>query len=144
MGCIITRCVLQNHRFEKLGRVVMLCPPNRGSHMARRVSDLLRRSLRTLDEITDRDDSFVNQLPTSPGVQVGIIAASSDLVVENKATRLDDVTDYALVSGLHNSVLFKRSVVDLCDNFLRAGQFQRIDDRATALQDVVQVPPRNG
>jgi pimeloyl-ACP methyl ester carboxylesterase len=130
MGSIITRCALQNHRFEKLGRVIMLCPPNRGSHMARRASGILRRSIRTLDQITDRADSFVNQLPTTTGVQVGIVAASGDLIVAPEATRLEDATDYVIVPGMHNSVLFKRSVFDLCANFLREGRFHPIEDPA--------------
>lgn len=131
MGCIITRCVLRNHHFEKLGRVIMLCPPNRGSHMARRLSTVLWRSIRTLDEITDRDDSFVNQLPASSGVQVGIVAASGDLVVDSEATRLDDAIDFAMVPGMHNAVLFKQSVVDLCANFLRAGRFKPSEHAAS-------------
>ena len=124
MGAIITRCTLRFHRFEKLGRVIMLCPPNRGSHMARRASSVLRRRIRTLDEISDRADSFVNQLPSSTGVEVGIVAASGDLVVASEATSLEDATDFVIVRGMHNSVLFKQSVVDLCANFLREGRFK--------------------
>ena len=124
MGSIITRCTLQFHRFEKLGRVIMLCPPNRGSHMARRASGVLGRRIRTLDEITDCADSFVNQLPTSTGVEVGIVAASGDLVVASEATGLDDATDLVIVPGMHNSVLFKQGVVDLCAYFLREGRFK--------------------
>jgi hypothetical protein len=95
--------------------------------MARRASAALQRSIRTLDEISDRADSYVNQLPTSTGVQVGIIAASGDLVVAPEATYLEDATDFVIVPGMHNSVLFKRSIVDLCQNFLREGRFQTID-----------------
>ena len=126
LGSIITRSALQNHHFENLGRVIMLCPPNRGSHMARRASSALQGRIRMLDEITDRIDSFVNQLPTSTGVEVGIVAASGDLVVAPQATGLDDATDYVVVPGMHSSVLFKQSVVDLCANFLRKGRFQPI------------------
>ncbi len=140
LGSIITRCALQIHSFGKLGRVIMLCPPNRGSHMARRASAVLRRNMRTLDEITDRTDSFVNQLPTSTGVQVGIVAASGDLVVDPKATGLDDATDFVIVPGMHNSVLFKQSVVDLCANFLREGRFHPSEP----VEHNAQVPSRSG
>ncbi len=123
MGSIVTRWVLHQHQYKNLGRIVMLCPPNRGSHMARRVSSLLRGSLRTLDQISDRSDSFVNQLPTSIGHEVGIVIARGDRVIQEDATRLDDVQEYAAVPGMHNAVLFKRSVVELCVRFLRTGKF---------------------
>jgi hypothetical protein len=92
--------------------------------MARRAFGVLGRRIRTLDEITDRAESFVNQLPTSTGVEVGIVAASGDLVVASEATGLDDATDFVIVPGMHNSVLFKQRVVDLCANFLREGRFK--------------------
>ncbi len=123
LGSIITRCVLQHNRFEHLGRVVMLCPPNRGSHMARRATALIGSRLRTLAEISDATDSFVNQLPLSTHAQIGIIIAAGDRVIYDKATRLDDALDYATVPGMHNAVIFKRRVVDLCVRFLKIGKF---------------------
>ena len=123
MGSIVVRWVLQHHNFENLGRIVMLCPPNRGSHMARRVSTVLRGRLGTLDQISDRPDSFVNLLPSQTGKQIGIVVASGDLVVHTDATQLADVTDNVIVPGMHNSVLFKQSVVDLCVRFLKTGKF---------------------
>ena len=124
LGSIITRCVLQHHRLEHLGRVVMLCPPNRGSHMARRATTLLGNRLRTLAELSDSTDSFVNQLPLATHAQIGIIIAAGDRVVYDNATRLDDAIDYATVPGMHNAVLFKRRVVDLCVRFLKIGKFE--------------------
>lgn len=123
LGSIITRCVLQNQRLEHLGRVVMLCPPNRGSHMARRATELLGNRLRTLSEISDAADSFVNQLPLTANAQIGIIAAAGDRVVYDSATRLDNAVDYATVPGMHNAVLFKQRVVTLCVRFIKNGKF---------------------
>ena len=130
MGSIITRQVLLDHQFEKLGRIVMLCPPNRGSHMARRVSTVLRGSLGTLNQISDRPDSFVNQLPTRTGKQVGIVVARGDRVVRIDATQLGDATDVVMVPGMHNSVLFKQSVVNLCVRFLKSGKFTTLEHDA--------------
>ena len=132
LGSIITRCVLQHYRLEHLGRVVMLCPPNRGSHMARRATTLLtsrfgnrfENRLRTLTELSDANDSFVNQLPLATRAQIGIIIATGDRVVYENATRLEDAADYATVPGMHNAVLFKRTVVDLCVRFLKSGKFK--------------------
>jgi pimeloyl-ACP methyl ester carboxylesterase len=123
MGSIVTRWVLQHHQFAHLGRIVMLCPPNRGSHMARRVSTVLRGSLGTLDQISDRPDSFVNQLPLQTGKPIGIVVASGDRVVRPDATQLADAADTVHVPGMHNTVLFKQSVVDLCVRFLKTGKF---------------------
>lgn len=124
MGSIVTRCVLRHDQFDNLGRVVMLCPPNRGSRMASRASSVLLGKLKTLDQISDRPESFVNLLPTEMGRQIGIVIASGDLVVQPDATQLADATDNVTVPGMHNSVLFKQSVVDLCVNFLREGRFK--------------------
>lgn len=123
MGSIITRSVLIQHHFANLGRIVMLCPPNRGSHMASRVSTALRRKLHTLEQISDRTDSYVNSLPTQTGKQIGIVTASGDLVVRPDATQLTDATDNIVVPGMHNSVLFKPSVVKLSVQFLKTGKF---------------------
>ena len=100
--------------------------------MARRLSSILRRNLRTLEQISDRPDSFVNQLPLQTGKQVGIVIARGDRVVRADATRLDDASDYAVVSGMHNSVLFKQSVVDLCVRFLKTGKFTTLELDAQA------------
>ncbi len=91
--------------------------------MARRASTMLRRRLRTLDEISDAADSFVNQLPLQTRAQVGIVVARGDRVIYEAATRLDDALDYLLVPGMHNSVLFKLRVADACARFIRTGKF---------------------
>jgi pimeloyl-ACP methyl ester carboxylesterase len=132
MGSIVTRCVLQQHEFEHLGRIVMLCPPNRGSHMARRVSTVLRGSLGSLDQISDRPGSFVNQLPLETGKQIGIVVASGDRVVRAQATQLPDAIDTVTVPGMHNSVLFKQSVVNLCVNFIETGKFISLEHAVQA------------
>lgn len=126
MGSIVTRTVLQQHAFKNLGRVVMLCPPNRGSHMARRASALLGGRLRTLSEISDALDSYVNQLPLYVQSQIGIVIASGDRVIVEPATRLENATDYVTVPGMHNSVLFKQRVADLCVQFLKNGRFSEV------------------
>ena len=123
LGSILIRCMLLKHQFVHLGRIVMLTPPNRGSHMATFVTPYLPASLRTLHQITDRDDSFVNQLPQTLPVETGIIAAKGDRVVNGLATQLDGATDFVQVPGMHNAVLFRPRVAELCIRFLRTGKF---------------------
>ena len=124
MGSIITRGVLQHHEFANLGRIVLLCPPNRGSHMARRASQVIRNRCRTLFEISDATDSYVNQLPQDTRAQIGIVIANGDRVIHEPATRLTGALDYVTVPGMHNSVLFQKEVGELCVQFLRTGRFK--------------------
>lgn len=123
LGSIITRCMLVKHRFSSLRRIVMLCPPNRGSHMATTVAPLLPQSFQTLRQIADSKESWVNRLPQTIPVETGIIVAGGDRVVHRAATRIDSVTAYTEVPGMHTAVLFRRRVADLCVQFLRTGSF---------------------
>ncbi len=118
----------------------MLCPPNRGSHMARRASQWIGQRVRTLAEISDAADSFVNQLPPATRAQVGIVIASGDRVIYGDATRLEDAVDYATVPGMHNAVLFKRRVVELCIQFLRTGHFRPSAAPPPSLHPKPQLP----
>src|SRR5207237_6935800 len=76
LGGILARTVLAARRPSKIGRVVMLAPPNRGSRLARLASRALGRYLLPLPALSDAEDSFVNRLGPTPGVEVGIIAGA--------------------------------------------------------------------
>ncbi len=133
LGSILVRTMLVKHRFEHLGRVVMLTPPNRGSHVATVVSAYFPSSLRTLRQLTDLEDSFVNQLPQMLPVETGIIAATGDRVVGELATQLAGTTDYVQVPGMHTAVLFRPRVAELCIRFLRTGRFAAISESGSKL-----------
>jgi pimeloyl-ACP methyl ester carboxylesterase len=124
MGSIVTRCALQRSQIPGLARVVMLCPPNQGSHVATAVSRVIGARLQTLDQITDRPDSFVNQLSKSLDVEVGIVSARGDRVIRNGATLLDEFQDHVEVPGMHTMVLFRKLAADLCIQFLKTGKFK--------------------
>lgn len=124
MGSIITRCVLTNYPLTSVGRVVMLCPPNRGSHMARRASRVILGACKPLAQISDEDQSFVNQLSTGPlRTEVGIVVALGDRVVSPEATTLPGAADCVEVPGMHNMVLFRRLSANHTIQFLRSGRF---------------------
>jgi len=125
MGCIVTRQALLDNLPLKLGKVVMLCPPNRGSHVATRFSPLLGRLCRTMVEIADLPDSWVNRLPLTLPTQVpvGIIVASGDLVVAAESTDLPGVIDRQVIPGMHSGILFKQATAEATIHFLRSGRF---------------------
>ena len=71
MGCIIGRAALDRYRPRKMGRFVMLAPPNRGSFVATATARTFGRILRPVIELTTADDSLVNSLPTPQDIDIG-------------------------------------------------------------------------
>lgn len=132
MGSILTRVALQDYHPAKLHRIVMLCPPNRGSHVATRCAPWLGWLSTTLQEITDRSDSFVNQIPDGmdPRYEVGIVRARKDFVVRAESTRLSQAKEYVDLPGFHSSVIFRRQTADEVERFLRTGSFLRPNERS--------------
>lgn len=125
MGSIVTRVVLRKFQPSKLSRIVMLCPPNRGSHIATRYAPAFGWLSTTLEEIKDTPDSFVNKLSPQidPRYELGIIQAGTDFVVAQDATQLDSAKEYRMVAGLHSSVIFRKQTATLVESFLRTGSF---------------------
>ena len=132
MGCIIGRAALDRYRPAKLGRFVMLAPPNRGSFVATATAGFFGRVLKPVAELTTRTDSLVNTTPQPEGVQVGVIAAERDALVALDATRLDVPHDHITLPCLHSSLLFRRDSADLIATFLATGSFEPERDRPTA------------
>ncbi len=125
LGCIVTRQAILNQQPSKLGRVVMLCPPNGGSHMATRLAPVLGPICKALVEITDLPDSWVNRLPTTlPSItSVGVIVASGDLVVAPESTQLPGADERLVIPGMHSAVLLKSATADAAIRFLRTATF---------------------
>jgi pimeloyl-ACP methyl ester carboxylesterase len=132
-GCIVARAALSTEltstgRGLTLGRFVMLCPPNRGSHVARRLSLAVGRFLPAFRDLSDQSDSTVNRLPKTIAdrIDVGIILAEGDLVVRPSSAKLPGVKDYALVPGMHSAVFRQRQTPVLVESFLRVGDFGKL------------------
>ncbi len=123
MGCIIARAALDRVRPAKLGRFVMLAPPNRGSFVATRAARTFGRFFRPVAELSTAEDSLVNSLPTPQGVEIGVIAAGRDFLVSPESTRPDAPHDHATIPCLHSSLLYRRDAADLVASFLRDGRF---------------------
>lgn len=124
MGSIVTRCAVLAGVPDNLGRIVMVGPPNRGSHMARKMAPYYGWLSSTLCELSDVPDSFVNALPLAVDRHdVGIVTAAADYLVPAESTLLDTYADHITLPGLHVSVLWKQETAGHVANFLRTGKF---------------------
>jgi pimeloyl-ACP methyl ester carboxylesterase len=125
MGSLITRRALLDYHPSKLKRIVLLCPPNNGSHIASLYARPFGWLSKPLVQISDMPDSFARRLPTdlADRYEVGIVAASTDFVVRPESTHLPGVEQYAVVPALHSSILFKGLTARLVASFINCGQF---------------------
>lgn len=123
MGCIIARAALGIYRPEKIGRFVMLAPPNRGSAVATAAESVFGGVFRPVAELTTAESSLVNTLPMPQGLEVGVVAAGMDALVSAESTRPDAPHDHVTVPCLHSSLLFRRDAAELVAGFLAAGAF---------------------
>lgn len=126
MGCIVARAALALERPAKLGRFVMLAPPNRGSFVATAAADTFGRWFRPVRELTTEETSLVNSLPTPAGVDIGVIAAGRDFLVSSESTRPDAPHDHVTLPCLHSSLLYRRDAAELTAAFLRDGRFPAV------------------
>ncbi len=125
MGALVVRQALLGGRLEKLQRIVLLCPPNRGSHAATRWRFMAGRFCRTLVQLSDHPEGFAARLaPTlADRYEVAIIAAQTDFVVRLDSTYLPSASQHAIVPGFHSSMLFSSHTADLTQQFIRNGRF---------------------
>lgn len=125
MGSLVVRQALLEGQLEKLQRIVLLCPPNRGSHAATRWQLLAGRHCTTLVQLSDHPKGFAARLaPTlAERYDVAIIAAQTDFVVRLDSTYLPSARQHTVVPGFHSSMLFSSHTADLTLQFTRDGYF---------------------
>ncbi|TWT59045.1 Alpha/beta hydrolase family protein [Thalassoglobus neptunius] len=125
LGGVLSRTICLTNRFERLRRVVMLAPPNRGSHVASRIGPWVRRLVPVIDDIADREDSSVNQRSLKMTVPTGIIGADPDFVVRDEALHLEDESDFISLPGPHSALIFRQAAFEQTVHFLERGRFNR-------------------
>lgn len=123
MGGIIARAALDSFHPRKIGRFVMLAPPNRGSYVATAMARPLGWLFRPIAELSTAGDSLVNSLAMPAGVEIGVIAAEWDALVKEASTRPDAPHAFATIPCLHSGLLFRRETAALVANFLQHGTF---------------------
>jgi pimeloyl-ACP methyl ester carboxylesterase len=132
MGGIIARLALAEFQPQRLGRFVMVTPPNRGSHVASRLAPWLGRICPPLVQLAECSDSLVCRLPLPQVQELGVIAAATDFLVREPNTRLGCETDHITLPGLHSSLLWRRETAEQVQHFLEHGRFRRAATAAAA------------
>jgi pimeloyl-ACP methyl ester carboxylesterase len=123
LGNIIVRWVLANDPPEGVGRVVMLAPPNQGSHSADRYAPWLGWLLKPLPELRTGAEGIAGALPLPAGVEVGVIAGRYDGKVTVEETRLPGAAASIVIPAAHTFIMNRRDVRRLIDAFLEEGRF---------------------
>src|SRR5215470_7293756 len=124
MGAIVVRRALTMTRPRKLGRVVLLAPPNRGARLADFALRLFGRRLIAATELCSHPESYVNRLAPAADLDCGVIAASWDHAVSLASTHLPGQRDHIVLRGLHTLPLHRHTSAQV-GHFLREGRFQR-------------------
>lgn len=128
LGGVISRRIATTNEISGLRRIVMLAPPNRGSHVASFFGPYCKKIVPVMDDIADRFDSYVNQLPATLPFETGIIAADPDFVVREESTHLENEIDFIKLPGPHGTLIFKESVFQQARHFIEQGRFRRTSD----------------
>jgi triacylglycerol lipase len=124
MGAIVVRRALAITRPNKLGRVVLLAPPNRGARLADLALRLVGRRVIAARELCSHPDSYVNRLAPEADFDCGVIAASWDHVVSLASTHLPGQRDHLVLRSLHTLPLHRQAPAQV-GHFLREGRFLR-------------------
>ena len=130
MGALVLRGALGGlsaDRLARLGRAVMIAPPNRGSDSAARAERLLPgigKLVPPINDLSSESDSFANTFPMpETRLEIGVIAAASDRRVRIEYTYLDRMRGHRVLPGSHTGVLFRRATFEQSWNFLCRGKF---------------------
>lgn len=139
LGGILVRYYFTQHDLPRLGRVVMLAPPNQGSE----VVDNMRRvpGFRLLNgpaglQLGTEADDVPRKLP-AVDYPVGVIAGTrsinlllsrflpnpDDGKVSVASTRVDGMAGFVTVPYSHPFIMTRRPVIDLVLRFLETGRF---------------------
>jgi pimeloyl-ACP methyl ester carboxylesterase len=124
MGAIVVRAALDRRPLPNLGRIVFLAPPNLGSPLARYATKIVGSFCKSICQLSDRPDSFVNQIRSVPATEFGVVAARYDFLVPRASTGLEGMSDRVTVNALHSSLLFSQRTADLTISFIETGRFE--------------------
>ena len=141
LGCLLTRGIIHQNRPEKLGRVVMLGPPNHGSEMADFLKDsgvsnwVLGPVLSQLG-VSNRK-RLEKEIGASVDYPVGIIAGNewidpvgasiipgdNDGRVSVENTMLEGMTDHIVLAVSHTFLITNKKAIEQTVEFLKEGKF---------------------
>ncbi len=128
MGSVIARAAIHESELEKrwaakVGRIVMLAPPNGGSRLTRIPLGPFASSFPQLCELSEAPDSYVRRLAPLRRMYVGVIAAARDFVVATEATHLSGQRDHAVLPTTHQRLISHPAAIEMSIRFLQTELF---------------------
>lgn len=135
LGGLVTRQTLGDAPAlppERVRRIVMLAPPNRGSKVATFCLKYIPGSaslIKTLPDLSFGDNSPVHRIPVPEEFDIGILAASHDILVPRCSTALPCQSDYLVVFSGHTYMMLRPKVMRQTFAFLRDGHFARLSQK---------------
>ena len=141
LGCLITRAILEKYRFDNLGRVVMLSPPNKGSQVADFLKDFWiykKYAGPAGQQLTTNQTQIINTLgdiyypvgiiagnKTIDPISSFIIPGDDDGKVSIENTKIENMTDHIVIPASHfflpqNKTAWKQTIF-----FLKNGRFSK-------------------
>ncbi len=123
LGNVIVRWALAHEPPARVGRVVMLAPPNQGSAAADRYARYAAWLMPPIAELRTAPGSTVRMLPAPSGVDVGVISGKFDGKVSVAESHLPGERGHVVVPAAHSFIMNRRDVHDLTLRFLREGRF---------------------
>lgn len=123
MGGILARSALHSGSDAKVKRMVMLAPPNRGSHLTRISLGPFAWCVPAIADLSESPDSLPNRLGVAGRVEVGVIAASRDFVVPVANTEISNQREHCVLNSSHFGLPTHEVAVSYALNFLQTGRF---------------------
>lgn len=142
LGCLILRYLLQHHKIENLGRIVMLAPPNHGSEVATFFKRwrLYKKIFGTAgQQLVTGTAGIASSLPPAH-YEVGIIAGNrcvardylfslllfdgdNDGKVSVASTHLSGMSAHIVLPCSHPAMPKETAVIEHCMHFIKNGFF---------------------
>jgi triacylglycerol lipase len=140
LGGILVRHYLARKTIDKLGRVVMLAPPNHGSEVIDVFGNMPGFELFSGEpalQLGTSADSVPQSLPPAHDYELGIIAGTrsisplfslalpdrDDGKVSVESTKIEGMNDFIEVPYTHTFIMQRQEVIDQVLYFLRNGRF---------------------
>ena len=134
MGGLLLRSALRKlspAAWAKIGRIVMIAPPNKGSDVAEYVLKNLSfagKIVKCLPDLSSVPHSFANTFPEpDSGFDIGIIGGRYDLDVRESSTHLTHERDHLMLPHAHTTLLFSRRTAEQARHFIVHGRFERVE-----------------